>query len=272
MSLSETKRLLRTFRITPNKLLGQNFMVEPALYPKLSEYARVGSSDVVLDAGAGFGFLTKFLADKCKAVVAVEKDPLVASVLREQVRGCGNVTVVEGDVLKVGLPAFDKVVAIPPYYLSSRLAAWLLERKTDCAVLILQREFAARLVASVGSKDYGWLTVLAFQQTQVEVLDPVPKSMFYPQPEVGSVVVRLLRWEKAPFKVEHEESFKRLVRWLFTQRNKKTCKALVSFLKSMRKLSGEEAKKLASALPFGDRRVRELSPEEFGRLADALGD
>jgi 16S rRNA (adenine1518-N6/adenine1519-N6)-dimethyltransferase len=272
MSLSETNRLLRTFRITPNKLLGQNFMIEPALYLKLSEYACLSKTDVVLDAGAGFGFLTRFLAEKCKAVVAVEKDPQVASALREQVKDCANVTVVEGDVLKVDLSVFDKVVAIPPYYLSSRLATWLLERDIDCAVLVLQREFAARLVASVGSEDYGWLTVLTYREARAELLDFVSKSMFYPQPEVDSVVVRLSRWEKAPFQVKREEFFTLLVRWLFTQRNRKTRKTLVSFLKNMRKMSGEEAEKLVSAVPFGDRRVRDLSPEEFGELADAVGD
>ena len=67
MSLEETKQLLRTYRITPNKLLGQNFMVDPSLYGKLCTYAALGSSDVVLDAGAGFGFLSRFLAEKCKS-------------------------------------------------------------------------------------------------------------------------------------------------------------------------------------------------------------
>ena len=136
-------------------------MVEPSLYRKLCSYAALESSDVVLDAGAGFGFLTRFLADKCKAVIAVEKDPQVAEVLREQVKGISNVTVIEGDVLKATLPKFNKVIAIPPYYLSSHLVTWLLEHKIDCAVLILQKEFADRLVASVGSEDYGWLTVVA---------------------------------------------------------------------------------------------------------------
>ena len=270
MGLSETKRLLRTFRITPNRLLGQNFMVEPALYPRLSEYACLSQDDVVLDAGAGFGFLTSFLADRCRAVVAVEKDPQIASALRAQIKDYANVTVVEGDVLKVDLPEFDKVVAIPPYYLSSRLVAWLLERKPACAVLILQREFAARLVAAVGSEDYGWLTVLAYQQARVELLDPVPKSLFYPQPEVDSVIVRLTRWAKAPFKVQNEELFKRLVRWLFTQRNKKTRNVLVSFFKNTLNASKEKAEEFASAAPFGDVRVRDLSPEEFGELADVL--
>jgi 16S rRNA (adenine1518-N6/adenine1519-N6)-dimethyltransferase len=169
MSLEETKQLLRTHRISPNKLLGQNFMVEPALYPKLCSYAVLDSSDVVLDAGAGFGFLTRFLADKCRAVVAVEKDPQVAEVLREQVRDFGNVTVVEGDVLRAELPEFNKVIAIPPYYLSSNLVTWLIERRVDCIVMIVQKEFADRIAAPVGSEEYGWLTVVTLQRAEVKL-------------------------------------------------------------------------------------------------------
>ena len=200
MSLEETKQLLRAHRISPNKLMGQNFMVEPSLYPKLCIYAEISKADVVLDAGAGFGWLTCFLADKCKSVVAVEKDPHVAMVLREQVKSLDNVVVVEGDVLKVALPEFNKVVAIPPYYLSSHLVLWLFERKIDCAVLILQKEFANRLVASYGSEEYGWLTVVTNQDAAVELLDSVPKVMFYPQPEVDSVIVSLKSMEIQTFR------------------------------------------------------------------------
>ena len=81
MSLEETKQLLQNCHISPNKLLGQNFMVEPSIYTKLCNYAGLSRGDVVLDAGAGFGWLTCFLADKCKAVVAVEKDPKIAAVI-----------------------------------------------------------------------------------------------------------------------------------------------------------------------------------------------
>jgi 16S rRNA (adenine1518-N6/adenine1519-N6)-dimethyltransferase len=270
MSLTETKQLLRTFRIVPNRLLGQNFMVEPAFYPRLCEYACLTEADVVLDVGAGFGFLTRYLADKCAAVVAVEKDSHVAAVLRERVKDCRNVSVVEGDAFKAELPVFDKVVAVPPYYLSSQLISWLLERKTKCAVLILQREFAARLEASVGSENYGWLTVLVSYEAQVSILDVVPKSAFFPQPEVDSVVVRLSRWKNAPFEVDDEVFFNKLVKWLFTQRNKKTCNSIVSFLRNTRKMNKEEAKELASKTPFKDKRGRELSPREFGELSDAL--
>jgi 16S rRNA (adenine1518-N6/adenine1519-N6)-dimethyltransferase len=270
MSLEEAKRLLRTYRIVPNRVLGQNFMVDPAFFPLLSGYASLCHDDVVLDAGAGFGFLTRFLSDMCKAVVAVEKDPHIAEVLRGQLNGLTNVTVVEGDVLKAALPEFNKVIAIPPYYLSSRLVTWLLERKIACAVLVLQREFAERLVAEVGSDAYGWLTVVVCHVAAVELLDAVPKEVFYPQPEVDSVIVRLLPWEQAPFEVKDAAFFRRMVRWLFNQRNKKLSNALVPFIKSTLRLSKEEAKKRVGAVPFGERRVRELAPEDFGALVNAL--
>ncbi len=169
MSLEETKQLLRVHRIFPNKILGQNFMVEPSFYLKLCNYGEIGKEDIVLDAGAGFGWLTCFLADKCRKIIAVEKDPNVSMVLREQVKNLNNVSVIEGDVLKVALPEFNKVVAIPPYYLSSHLILWLLEKKIECAVMILQKEFAARLIASCGSEEYGWITVVTNQGSAVEL-------------------------------------------------------------------------------------------------------
>jgi 16S rRNA (adenine1518-N6/adenine1519-N6)-dimethyltransferase len=204
--------------------------------------------------------------------VAVEKDPRITEVLGEQLNGLSNVTVVEGDVLKAELPEFNKVVAIPPYYLSSRLVTWLLERKVDCAVLILQREFANRLVAAIGSEDYGWLTVLACHDAKVELLDSVPTAAFYPQPKVESVIVRLTPWKTTPFNVKDEVFFNRLVRWLFTERNKKLGNALVPFFKSVQKLDKENAKKLAANAPFSEKRVRELAPREFGEVANAFAE
>jgi 16S rRNA (adenine1518-N6/adenine1519-N6)-dimethyltransferase len=270
MSVSETKRLLRKHRIVPNRLLGQNFMVETSIFPKLSDYASLDKADVVLDAGAGFGFLCRFLAGKCRMVVAVEKDPRVVVVLREQLKGLVNVTVLEGDVLKATVPCFSKAVSIPPYYLSSRLVMWLFDRGFECAVLILQREFARRLVATVGSDAYGWLTVVTYRSVAVELLDSVPKSMFYPPPEVDSVIVRLTPWSTVPFEVKDEAFFRRMVRWLFTQRNRKLGNALVPFIKSIFKTADEDAEKLVCGFPFREKRVRELSPEAFGELANAL--
>ena len=245
-------------------------MIEPKVYPKLCTFAALSEADVVLDAGAGFGWLTCFLADKSKGVVAVEKDPQVASILREQVKGLYNVIVVEGDVLKASLPNFNKAIAIPPYYLSSQLVIWLLERKVECAVLILQKEFVERLVAPVGSEEYGWLTVVTYQSAEVELLDIVPKTLFYPQPEVDSAIVSLKPWSKKPFDVKDQAFFVRMMKWLFTQRNKKLGKAIAPFIRDNFKLSKQEAEKLALSLPFHDKRARELSPKDFGAIANAL--
>jgi 16S rRNA (adenine1518-N6/adenine1519-N6)-dimethyltransferase len=113
MSLQEIKVLLQQYQITPNKLLGQNFMVDPSVFPRLGAYAELGSGDVVLDAGAGFGYLTRFLADKCRRVVAVEKDPAVADVLTQQTRGIYNITIIEGDILKTEVRPVNRAISSP---------------------------------------------------------------------------------------------------------------------------------------------------------------
>jgi 16S rRNA (adenine1518-N6/adenine1519-N6)-dimethyltransferase len=262
--LGTTKLLLRRFRIFPKRRLGQNFMVDASVFDRLADYASLSRDDVVLDVGAGLGFLTAFLAARCAGVVAVEADSVLVRVLQEQLAGVSNVKVIEGNVLNVAVPRFGKVVAIPPYQISSRFVVWLLHREFDVAVLVFQREFADRLVASVGSGDYGWLTVLAYYYVDVELLDDVPKAVFFPQPKVGSVVVRLKPKRPFPFMLRDGVFFERLVRSLFTQRNRKVRNAVQPFL---------HAAKLdvsVDSVPFCGRRVRELAPEDFGVLANAL--
>jgi 16S rRNA (adenine1518-N6/adenine1519-N6)-dimethyltransferase len=270
MSLDQIEQLLQQNKIFPNKVLGQNFMVEPLLYPKLCRYAALDELDVVLDAGAGFGFLAKYLSGKCKTVLAVEKDPQVASALRSQVKCLSNVTVIEGDVLKAVLPPFNKVIALPPYYLSSQLVTWILDRKVDCAVLVVQKEFAQRIIAQIGSEEYGWLTVITAQKAESQLLDNVPKEMFHPQPEVDSVILSLKPYTAKPFEIKDEAFFLRLTKWLFTERNRKIAKALTLFLKSNLKLDKQSAEKIAQNQRYHDRRVRELSPKDFGEIANAL--
>ncbi|MCL2358538.1 MAG: 16S rRNA (adenine(1518)-N(6)/adenine(1519)-N(6))-dimethyltransferase RsmA [Nitrososphaerota archaeon] len=270
MSQEQIQHLLLAHHLTPNKLLGQNFMVDPDLYPKLCQYSTLNGSDVVLDVGAGFGFLTRFLSDKCRAVVAVEKDPQIAQVLRKNLKDIENVSIVEGDVLKIPLPEFNKVIAIPPYYLSSQLVMRLLEQRVDCIVMIVQKEFAERLTATVGSEEYSWLTVTAHQQAQAILLDTVPKDKFYPPPEVDSIILCLKPWTEKPFEVKDHTLFVQLTKWLFSERNKKFSKAITPFLRNRLKLSKPDAEKLAKTLPFSERRPRELTPQDFGAIADAL--
>ncbi|MGQ9506507.1 MAG: 16S rRNA (adenine(1518)-N(6)/adenine(1519)-N(6))-dimethyltransferase RsmA [Candidatus Bathycorpusculaceae bacterium] len=271
MSLLErTKFLLRRHRIRPKKSLGQNFLVNHSVFQLLADYCSLGSKDVVLDIGAGLGFLTRFLAGTCCEVLAVESDKRLVKVLQQQFKDLSNVKVIEGDVLKVKLPHFNKIVSIPPYHISSPLLLWLFSKDFDCAVFIFQKEFASRLFASVGSENYGWLTVVAYYYVDVEVFDDVPKWMFYPQPEVDSVIVRLKPKKPKPFNLKNGAFFMRLTQSLFTNRNRKVRNAILPFLKGLCGMKADETIKKIENLPFYNKRVRGLAPEDFGALANAL--
>lgn len=266
--LKKTRRLLHTYKIFPKKRLGQNFMIDEGLLRLMISHASVNKNDVVLEIGTGLGFLTRLLSQKCRRVITVEADPRLIMVLRTELRDLENVKLVEGDVLKVSIPSFNKVVSNPPFYISSPILFWLLERNFDCAVLTFQKEFAERLVASAGSKDYGRLTVMTYYRADVELLDYVPRNMFYPSPDVDSYIVRL-KLRLPPFAVKDRQAFFELVRTLFTQRNKKVRNAVTPFLT---KLGIEKGKviEVADSLSYHDKRVRELAPEDFGALVNEI--
>jgi 16S rRNA (adenine1518-N6/adenine1519-N6)-dimethyltransferase len=184
--------------------------------------------------------------------------------------GVPNVKVIEGDVLKAEVPYFNKIVSIPPYNISSKLLLWLFKKDFDCAVLVFQKEFVNRLVAPIGSEDYGWLTVVTYYHTEVELLESVPKRMFFPQPKIDSVITCLKPKQPRPFTIRDNASFEKFVRLLFTQRNKKIRNAVLPYVKSIRAVSKQDATEIADSLPFCDKRVRELAPEDFGALANDL--
>ena len=264
----ETKYLLRLYKVSPKKRFGQNFVVDSSLLQRLLSYASIKREDVILEVGAGFGFLTRLLAEKCKKVIAVEVDRNLVKVLETQLNDLENVELIKGDILGVSVPPFNKVVSTPPYSISSPMLFWLLEREFDNAVLTFQKEFAERLAASVGSKDYGRLTVTTYYFADTELLEHVPRNMFYPPPKVDSIVVRL-KPRKPPFTVENKETFFELVQVMFTQRNKKVRNAVITFLRK-RKIIGKEAVKIADSLSFHYKRVFELAPEDFGALANEI--
>ena len=266
--LQRAKHILRLYGFFPKKRLGQHFTVNSDMLQRLVSHASITKDDIVLEVGAGLGFLTQLLSSKCKKVIAVEVDPKIVRILRKQLHSLQNVDLIEGDILKVSLPSFNKVVSAPPYSISSPLLFRLLETKFDWAVLILQKEFAERLAASVGSKDYGRLTVTIYYRADVELLDYVPRTMFYPPPDVDSMMVRL-KPRGSPFQVDDEETFFELVRTLFTQRNKKVRNALIPFLRK-REITGKEAVELADSTIYSAKRVRELAPEDFGILTNEL--
>ena len=270
--LEESKYLLRVYGIVPNRLLGQNFVVDGSVLQRLVDYASLTPNDVVLDVGAGFGFLTGLSAARCRIVFAIEKDNSVASVLEERLVGVANVTIIRGDALTIDVPPFDKLVSAPPYRISSALLTWLFDRQFVCAVLILQKEFAKRLAAKVGTQDYGWLTVYAHSRGVVELLDDVPRSMFHPEPEVDSMIVRLTPHAQPMFNINNPRIFVQMLKHVFSERNKKLSNAALPFAKNVLGLSVEDARLRLRKLDFWEERVRILTPEAFGEVAHVLID
>jgi 16S rRNA (adenine1518-N6/adenine1519-N6)-dimethyltransferase len=268
--LEETKLLLRNYRIVPKRRLGQNFLVDPSVFQLMADYAFLTKEDVALDVGAGLGFLTKFLAEKCKNVLAVELDARLVKILHEQLKLCSNIEIIQGDIFMVQIPTFNKIVSVPPYNISSQLLMWLFGKNFECATLVFQKEFAQRLTAPLGSEEYGWLTVITYYNAEVELLDEVPNWMFHPQPEVNSLIVRLKPRVLHPFPVRDEKLFQRLTQFLFTRRNRKVRKVLQSFIKNAGISPTKKMFDLLDSFALQNKRIRELAPEDFGALANAL--
>jgi len=270
-----TLALLRKYRIRLSKRAGQQHVIDIGLLGRMVSYAEVSSEDEVLEIGAGIGNLTRLLAERARKVIAVERDGRFIKILREQLRGRPNVKIVHGDVLRIELPKFNKVVANLPYGISSDVTFRLLEHDFELAVLMYQWEFAERLIARPGSTDYGRLTVNVYYRAEVELLEKVLPSAFLPQPKVFSAVVRL-RPRKPPFKVVNERMFFDVVRALFQHRRQKVRNALYhSFdqvFPDVKLRKSQKRELLDKRLPkeFTDVRVMDLEPEKFGEIADHL--
>ena len=262
--LGETLHLIRKYRIRPKKRMGQSFCVDAELLKRMVRYSSVSGEDEVLEVGAGLGFLTEFLSETAKRVFAVEADPQLIKVLEDRFKERSNIVIIKEDVLKTELPRFDKVVANPPYSISSPLIFKLLERDFKNATLTLQEDFAYRLVAQKGDSNYGRLTVMAYLKAETRILEHVPSTVFHPPPRVASAVVQIVP-RKAPFEVLDEKNFSDLVRDLFTQRRKKLKNALQTYVRR-RRVEREEEKALIERMPYLEARVYTLAAEEFGKL------
>ena len=153
--LQRTKRFIHLHKFLPKKRLGQNFTVDRTLLQRMISCASLNKEDVVLEVGAGLGFLTELLSQECKRVVAVEVDSKLVKILKDQLHGLQNVDLIEGDILSVNVPPFNKMVSTPPYSISSPILFWLLERAFDCAILTFQKEFAERLGVVLVAKTMG---------------------------------------------------------------------------------------------------------------------
>lgn len=273
--LQETKQLLRRSEIWLNNRLGQNQVVDPIILKKMVDYAELTAKDVVLEIGAGVGNLTIMLADLAGVVVAIEKDKKLTKILRERLKDRTNVKIIQGNVLNIELPKFNKIVSNLPFSISSKIIFKLLGLNFDLAVLMFQKEFAERLVAAPGTENYGRLTVNTYYRANVEMLDEVPPSAFFPQPKVSSAIVKLIP-RLPPFEVRDERVFSRVVRALFQHRRQRVRNAFLHSFSEIfpeRKITkGEIRSFLEGILPkkYLETRVMELTPENFGEISNLL--
>lgn len=239
--------------------LGQHFLIDASVAEREITYAQVTKNDVVLEIGPGKGIITCALAKKAKQVIAIEIDPHLVDQLQPLLPD--NVTLICDDALTVDfntLPRFTKIVSNLPFEISSPLIFKFLKSRFSVAVLIYQKDFAERLVAYPGTKEYSRLTVGVSYKARCRILEIVPRESFSPPPKVDSAVVELIPYEKPRFTVKNEELFFELTKQLFNHRRKK----IRSTLKT---LYGD-----IDSLPHLDKRVEELSPEQIGALSDLL--
>ena len=265
MRASEVREILGRLGMRADKRLGQHFLIDDRIARRQVEFAGIKRSETVLEIGPGLGVLTRLLLGKTGNVVAVEKDRRFCRYLENELPG---LRIIEGDAVKVDLPRYDVVVANLPYQISSPITFKLLERKFDRAILMFQKEFAERMVAGQGKEGYSRLSVHVYYRSKAEIVEGVPRSAFYPQPEVESAVVSL-KPRSPPFKVADEALFNRLVDGLF-QHRRKTIENGISLSWREFGASLAETGEAVRRTGFSRKRVEELSPEEIGELSDTL--
>jgi 16S rRNA (adenine1518-N6/adenine1519-N6)-dimethyltransferase len=268
MRAEEVKAVLESIGKRPTKRLGQNFLLDDSVVSRSVGFADLSSEDTVLEIGPGLGNLTDELLKTGAKVVGVEQDLAFCKFLER--RFGDRVRIVQADAVKAFLPEFNKVVSNLPYQISSPITFKLLDIGFDVAVLMLQREFAERMIAKPGTEDYGRLSVGVYYRADCEIMLRVPRHAFWPQPKVDSCVVRLVP-KPPPFKLKDRQVFYDVTRAIFSHRRKKILNSL-KVDPAVASLVRSDTVSSLDKLPYASRRAEELSPEMIGELADALLD
>lgn len=256
--------------------LGQNFLVDPNLQHKIVDAVGAGGDDEVLEIGPGKGALTRHLVDRVGRLVLVELDDGLAEHLAGRYGQREDVEVIHGDVLEVDLaahlrePAETLVVGNIPYNITTPIIFKLLERPRPASiVLMVQDEVADRLVAPVGSKAYGSLSVGVRSVAKAERLFKVGRGAFRPVPGVDSAVIRITPFRPERIDLDEETALRRLVRSAFQWRRKQLRKILRDHPDlGFGQEAIEEALQAAGVQPTD--RPERVDPEGFVAMARAL--
>ncbi len=275
-NISVVRDILSRHGFTFSKALGQNFIVNPAICPRIAEEGGAKSGCGVIEIGTGIGVLTAELAKRADKVVAIEIDTRLMPVLAETLSDFDNVKIINDDVLKVDLKKIieeefgDKevfVCANLPYYITSPIIMSLLENRLPIKAItvMVQKEAATRLCAELGSRDVGAVTVAVRYYSEPKLLFNVSRGSFMPSPNVDSAVIRLdIKNNRL---VDDEQHFFKVVRGAFSQRRKTLANSLSSSL-SVDKQVVTEA--IVSAGLQENVRPEQLSMEDFINVAKSV--
>jgi 16S rRNA (adenine1518-N6/adenine1519-N6)-dimethyltransferase len=264
-------RRLRAFEVTPNRELGQNFLIDDNILGVIGRAAELDEADVVLEVGGGLGVLSEYLAPRVGHLHVVEVDRSLEAPLREALEPFENATLHVADAVALDLGALepppDKVVANLPYGVAATVLLKSIAELPGARtwVAMVQREVGERLAAGPGSKAYGATSVLAQLACDVRVLRRVPRTVFHPEPNVDSVLVMLRRRAGSP-----PPELVAVVHAGFAHR-RKALAGSVGLVPGGEELRDAVRAALAAIGQQQDARAERLAPEDWPRLAEAIG-
>ncbi len=276
--ISTVKSILSKNGFTFKKSLGQNFLINPTVCPKMAENSADDNTGV-LEIGPGIGVLTSSLAQIAKKVVAIELDERLRPVLKQTLAEFKNTKVIFGDAMKLDLRQIiasefadcDNVVVCAnlPYYITSPIIMMLLESKLPIKsiTVMVQKEAAERLTAKPGEKECGAISAAVSYYSDPELLFLVDRDSFLPAPNVDSAVIKLNILDKPKVEVKDEENFFKFVKACFAQRRKTLTNSVSSTL-------GIPKDNITKALEqcglLTTIRAEQMSIEVLARLSDIL--
>lgn len=273
------KSLLQKHGFQFSKALGQNFIVDSSVCPRMAELALGRDKDFgVIEIGPGIGVLTRELSRYAKKVVAIELDKRLIPILKETLSDCENTEVIHGDAMKLDLAALIKekfagmrvaVCANLPYYITSPIIMGLLEAKLplDNVTVMVQKEAAERLCAAPGDRECGAVSAAVSFYSKPEILFGVNRDSFLPPPKVDSAVIMLKILEKPPISPKDEQFFFKCVKAAFAQRRKTVANSLSATM-HIDKSKVTEILESANISPLA--RAEALTLTELSDLSDAL--
>jgi 16S rRNA (adenine1518-N6/adenine1519-N6)-dimethyltransferase len=282
--MNSPRAILKKYGIHPVKSLGQSFLIDNNITFKIVNVSDITSDDIVVEIGAGLGVMTAMIADRARKVIALEIDPKLIIVLREELEHVRNVDILKQDVLTYDFSSVIqedrshdkteskiKVVGNIPYNISSQILLKMiaLREHVSSMTFMFQKEVAERITASPGTKQYGLLSVLTELYTIPSRVMTVPASCFFPKPKVDSIVLKIDVRQQPLWKVKDEDFFFNVVKTAFSKRRK----TLINNFKSSDLVQSVESDihvLFRSADIDGQRRGETLTVEEFVRLSDAI--